>query len=477
MIESFFIRTLSLDFLIGYNSKNFDMNFLILRANILKSNEWFKKKSLTSFSLFDYSRNILDIRCDKNVILNTRCQNCRCVIVVDPVKNVHNFNGFHVTCSCLKKCALNSSTLEFVQKSYNFSPQEFPFTFHKDLILYETFFTETNNKKLDTACNYHFKQKIKSVSFADYEEGRVVNCKLSKIFNDSDLFSFANIFLIGIKLILFKIEENSNQIINLYTTKLLSVNLIDSKSNQLIDFNVSNYNFINSQKIEESLKNQSFFIELKLANLNDSFNLSEFDNELKNNSVLYISVGKTSEQSIVDQLIWKKQQNIVDTVIYCLIDLILTFSLELNSKTLYDITNSNFFQICIHNVLSWSSGRKSSFMTNMKLFPNNVLVVYNDFKLAKIFNDSLEIEGVKNDSNIEHNYPFFKLDSLKNLDEFLNLNTNTLNFNEYDLGIIGEKNLSDFENIKIITNNIIYNIDDVLKKIDLKKNKRKLKGN
>ncbi len=88
-------------------------------------------------------------------------------------------------------------------------------------------------------------------------------------------------------------------------------------------------------------------------------------------------------------------------------------------------------------------------------------MLFNNFTIQKILNHSLEVEGVRDDlylnsKELEHNTS--KLTALQNLDEYLNLDTNTINSNEYEFGTLGQDDPSDLNVVKSTINSLINNI-------------------
>ena len=128
------------------------------------------------------------------------------------------------------------------------------------------------------------------------------------------------------------------------------------------------------------------------------------------------------------------------------------------NKTPFDIQNAEFNLTCPFNVLSWTPARKSSFLLNMQLYKSTILVVLTNFTIADILKQSLEIEGKRCEQFDSHLlYPIFKIKSLQNLNEHLFLDTNTINTNEFDLGIITESDPSNYIKSRNITDQIIKN--------------------
>ena len=61
------------------------------------------------------------------------------------------------------------------------------------------------------------------------------------------------------------------------------------------------------------------------------------------------------------------------------------------------------------------------------------------------------MDGVRDDlylNSIELDDNIYKLLALQNLDEYLNLNTNTINSNEYEFGTVGQDDPSDLNVVK-----------------------------
>jgi hypothetical protein len=437
LIDYFFLFTFQIDYLIGFNSKSFDLSFLILRANILTSQNWFAGKFINSYSLSKYGE--LYAKTNQNINLFIRCSKCEKKIYINSDKNILNSNI--VTCLCQTPSIIQNKSIEFEQKSSFYYIQELPFTYHHDLIQKEQLFVNTTNKKLETVTNFNFKQKIAKI--------RGDKLYLHDEYTLDDLFIIANVFCIGIKLVIFNLFTHSFQIINENVCRLINIILLNSSNNEEIKINIKKFNFKNIAILKRDLDTNIkkfklvFIIDRKFDARND---LSDARGSL------FVSVGKTSDQTRSEQLLWKNTQNIIDTCTYCLIDVLLTISLELKFHTLFDIFSSNFFRICPFNVLSWTSARKSTYISINQRNKFNVEILFNNFVLPKLLNHSLQVEGIpdNNHKDASDQDNIFKLNALKNLDEFLNLNTDTLNCNEFEFGILGNYdpcNIAEIENI------------------------------
>lgn len=450
LINSFFVFTLYLDYLIGYNSKAFDLYFLILRANILSNTtNWYRSKYISSYVLSPFYTNCpIMFKCEKNVLTHIKCPKCSKKIMFsadgDLLKNLSK--ELVVYCLCQNRCVVEGSLVNFEQKSSYFPIQELPFAFHRDLMFQETIFENTSNKKLETASNYHFRQEISEIKYGNTEN---IIVSLKRKFKKNEIFLLANTMIIGVKLVTFTIEKNSNQIMNEKLFKLIDIRFLNTESLQLIDYNRKNFNFnFNANFIQE----ESVFIQLECK---CEENLSEYLKETEKNT-FFVSVGKTSNQTLEDQLLLKNDENLIDTCTYCTFDVILTFALEYVHKTLFDIQNIEFYLQCPFNVLSWTPARKASYLVNMKIYKSSLLIVLTNFKIAHILKESLEIEGIPdNEWKNSLNYPIFKIKSLQNLNEHLNLDTNTINTNEFELGITSESDPGDFISSKNILDRIL----------------------
>jgi len=445
LINSFFVYSLHLDYLIGYNSKSFDLYFLILRAVILNNRDtWFTNKYLSNYDLSSTYGNIT-FKCEKLVSTSIKCPKCFKKIIIgnnlfesiDGTKTVH--------CICQNVCTIDPDSIEFNQRTSFYSVQELPYAFHRDLMFQESIFENTSNKKLETACNYHFKQEISHI--VSTQNGKA-SITLSKKFKKSEIFMIANIFIIGIKLVTFTIENNSNQFLNKKFFKLVNVLLLNSEGKIIFDSRYFNFNL-------ETSPIPNCIITVLLEVTFDNVDLNDF---LFDSNKYFVSVGKTSNQTLEEQLLLKTDRNLIDTCLYCAIDVLLTFALEYVNKTLFDIQNAEFNLTCPFNVLSWTPARKSSFLLNMQLYKSTILVVLTNFTIADILKQSLEIEGKRCDKFDSHLlYPIFKIKSLHNLNEHLFLDTNTINTNEFDLGIITESDPSNYLESKNISDEIIKN--------------------
>ena len=432
LINYFFGSTFDYDYLIGFNSKSFDLGYLILRANILSSNDWYTNKYFTSYNLTSF-RGELTTKTYQNIFLYTRCDKCKAKIYIN--SNTNSFQGSTiVTCACQNTCSLNNDSIEFEQKSPWFFVQELPFTHHQDIIYNQQIFENTKNKKLETVTNFNFRQKIKSI-----ESNHIY---LQDKYTLDDLFILGTVFCVNIKLVVFKMFNHSYQISEEEECRLVNIILIDSNTGLKIENFKLNFKNISQARMDLYLKNISTFNILfqveKTDNITNQLNFQNADFSY------YVSVGKTSDQSRANQLLWKTEQNIIDTLIYCTIDVLLTAATELKFHTLFDIFSSNFFKICPFNVLSWTPARKSTFLATIKRNKICVDIVFNNFTIQKILNHSRAVEG----EQIKEQDYIHRLPALQNLHEYLNLDSNTLNFNEYVFGMNGPYDPSDLQSVQ-----------------------------
>ncbi len=161
MIEQFLAQVyMKTDILIGYNSKQFDLPFLTMRYNFLKTpiKEIFKKPSLlTNYTLsYGYSNSLQSIRLTS---MNVHCPQCKSAVnlnnvhVPDQIDCLKCLSYFALTPEVLAtlKCELSSqwgSKDKGTDKNYSNGQDYTPFLYHHDLlnsqviffILYSLFF-------------------------------------------------------------------------------------------------------------------------------------------------------------------------------------------------------------------------------------------------------------------------------------------------------------------------------------------------
>jgi hypothetical protein len=431
LINYFFGNTAQYDYLIGFNSKSFDLSYLILRANILSGDDWYTNKYFNSYNLTSF-RGELTTKTNQNILLYTRCGKCNTKIYIN--SNLNNFQGKTiVTCSCQNTCILNNDSIDFEQKSPWYFVQELPFTHHQDIIYNKQIFENTKNKKLETVTNFNFRQKIKTI------HSNLIH--LQDVFTLDDLFILGTVFCVNIKLVVFKMFNHSYQIDEEEECRLVNIIIVDSKTGQYIENLKLNFKNIAQARMNLHLKGiQSFNLIFQVENLK----YQQIDQNQNSGFSFYVSVGKTTDQSRANQLLWKTEQNIIDTLIYCMIDVLLTIAIELKFHTLFDIFSSKFFKNCPFNVLSWRPARKSTFLATISRNKLCADVLFDNFTIQKILNHSLAVEGVP----IQDNESIYRLPALQNLDEFLNLDSNTLNFNEYIFGMNGTYDPSVLESVE-----------------------------
>ena len=454
----------NVDVLVGFNSKDFDLNFLIVRHNILKNpHNWFLKPQLVY--LTDYSsKHKLTMQPAKTIQIVTKCPSCDASVYVNKANIYYRSSSegrlvklekgpittsdtmMYVTmCPCQESIPILNVSIE--KKSELFSKIEMPFTYHQDLLLDKRILDEDlTNRKLESICNSQFKQRVESI--VKNESTGLYGIMLYKRFDRSDLFVVGNCFFVGVKIILCSIERNSNQLTPLKGGRIESVELCGGKVGTL------DFNYKNMSKCVALCPVNGVSLCLYVSCENDDL-LHSSQEILDKGGYLYCTVGKTSDQTLEQQLLWKTSENIVDTVTYCVVDVLLTVALERKVKTLFDILHANFLQQTPFSAMCSSAGNKSNNLLVSGMYNNTILSRSNHLGSQIHLDTSLSVEGVPV-SGVSSSDHIYKVSSLQTLNQYLFVNCGTNNSNEFDFSICGEYDPCDFETTKEKLNELLH---------------------
>lgn len=472
----------ALDVIFGYNSFNFDWPYIVARYNYLNPQGIFNLYSIDHVALF---RNnfMFSIKSCNSIRISHRCSVCFKKQYFSKSKSRDTtYNGD----STLKKnfTACNCSMLntpsfdvKVIDKascgveigSLNFQANQFPFTIHRDLILEKTICEKLPNKKLETAALFNFKQRVKSVQPSTYNlcdhDTRHVIVELAQCITLDKLLHGFDYLISTINTYLFSIEECSNQTFIHSKFKFCALGIqprnashfaaIESKIHCAQTIYGTCENNLNilwfKDKRDFLLRHDQFCKDLMSREFSLFYMLQGDFEQLQCDQIskdLYISVGKTSEQSLHQQMNWSCVEDVVNTVSYCCIDVVLTFHLETLFKLNMDLHGSEVMKLPPFNIFNTSAGRKSSFLVNYSLYPDYAICVTKSFKPYIILNAVMEAEQCEK-SNAQ-NSNIIELECSGSINNIIfgakNSNTECFNINEYQVGLPAESDSSNIEN-------------------------------
>ena len=211
------------------------------------------------------------------------------------------------------------------------------------------------------------------------------------------------------------------------------------------------------------------------------------------NREYYVSISKTSDLTLKQQLFWHNEMDILKTCLYCMTDVFLSASLENFVKNNFDIYNSELYTMTSFRSLTSASGDKTQLLTNTRVFneTENEAAIFKTrslFQLNILFFNALEVEGVQakdvpftirrgnpcrsagshgaEDTNPEDEHlqvcgedgggdRFQKIDKIiykipceNDVNSLVNLSNKSSTINEVALNLIDEEDLSVFGNVK-----------------------------
>lgn len=456
MIRNFLAYiSLEIDVLTGYNSKSFDIPFLVLRANILSSNNdnWFLKKNLNCVYLSAYSSSksmnqYICVKSQKKYKIKFTCPNCKVASGLDEFRsttttaptttNKKNQKQLckNLNCLAIKEHVVTEDNVYLEETVYD-KTQEFNFTLHRDLIREKNRILgdDSTSRRLEDKCNEHFREKCIVESEYKIRLVRKMTCV-------EDCIQLCRTFMIGVKILICTVDNISKQLEILLTGRL---GRLEFFTNDSLDdkFFVDKNNFVCFDDIlsRNLQSNKKYNVNIHIVNNCVSKNII-------NSQDTYCTIGKTSDQSLASQLILKSKEGIFKTINYCIFDVLLTFALERKCQTLFDIMPRKFNKMTCNDLLDSPSGVKSTTLLLYSLYGKTTLICSQGLTFLKYFQDALNVECVKFDGQDQFNN-ILKIESNKTLDDYLNLNSP--NSNEYTLGTMGEYDPSDL----VATNKVI----------------------
>lgn len=478
------------DIIFSYNGQRFDLPFLILRYNYLKGKIFEENFSFNSICPINDTRMKISSKNPSNKYYS--CKYCSSEEKIDT--RLQNNNSI-VSLEC-KKCNkpndVNRSKI-FTKEVGSISKyiREFPFSFHKDLYTVDIMKKGCENWKLETLLNIHLKMKIQKIttSIDSSQSSASSNNVLIYLQDDLQIGNIQNIlevFCFNIKLVLFNIESYSGQQYNKQNCILKKLFFIDKEQNlENLDFNnTSSWTHFDKTKWWQFyLDNYAFYFNGSGEKLNTgsgSFKCVFFatlEEEFNSDKIFkssYVSIGKTSTQTLLQQLNWTSENDLVETVLYCMFDSLLTLSLEKSFYTIVNFISMSEEQLTLFESLSKDPPEKASIVYLSYLDKHKVIKQKPEsFQSLKSLIFAMKVEWPEIGESVEHfedddyiaekltkvcsiDENIVKLEASNKLGEIFDLDRDNI-VNEYRMGIDGEWPPDDLNRAKTQFSSLINN--------------------
>jgi hypothetical protein len=280
-------------------------------------------------------------------------------------------------------------------------------------------FRDLENRKLETVCNIIFREEVAGVD--ERPDGNATVWLAKK----NVLNSYDGLLLVGMRLVLFRFNKVTNLKAVLCTGTFCGFKFRDET------------------------------VGLEVCGIASS----DEEGILPADDVIYISVGKTSSLSLVEQLYWQNLNSIVETVNYCIIDAHLANYLEARAQTILEILSAEQLGDYPLRSLFAKSGRKilptlANSLVNDAENPTFQFIIKNPLQQWLFMTSMLVVEGVEAElpENQRHegvDQSIVKIGcyetarTLMRFDDF-----NRANLNEFEIGTMGEGSLGDLNYVK-----------------------------
>ena len=376
----------------------------------------------------------------------------------------------------LTACGAEEKTIKSISKQeckveigcQNFCTKPLPFSIHRDLILEKMVTDGLPNKKLDTAIKLCCKQRIGDILVV--KSGKI-QILAHKVFTGAMFEDDFDYLVHNINLSIFELEEGSMQLISLAALKLIEFGVLDVggilKSGNIgktthglmfkdvcgcendIHWFRCKRDFLLWQ-LQNEKKDEKYIYALIYSTE------GVFEPNYKNVNKMFLSVGKTSEISLKSQMNWASATDIVETVVYCCIDVLLTFQLEKIYKLNLGMWGASVMKMPPFNTFGYNAGTKSEFIVNFSLFPKYAICVTRSLKPYKIFNEIMLAEECEQ-ADISPSSNLLKMKCVESVDDIVygaRSQSECFNINEDNIGFPSEGDMSNINNFKQFNNNI-----------------------
>lgn len=438
MISDFLLHLSTKDFIYGYNSREFDLVYLVNRYGILnylnnddvnnqtnfnqivRVMDFIQRVDIDHFKLdtlaggekikllYEFDFYFFCNKCNKKVVLPRKYTlNNSKILLRDNTGSL-----IIVTCLNCKKNYTETFTIEICKLSIEkrisgYLKYEFPMSYHVDLILNQdlTNNIELQNKRLETLTIYYFRKKVYRI----HETGNYLIVILNDPIDKSEMVNFGNIFLENIKTVTFNVEKITNQLVNCIELKTKDLiffeldedtinkdapdekdkyykqydNIYDSIINNYScsDIEVNNYGktIINTKNKQEQHK----FVPVLILSL-DKKSIVNVKKLYESGGNIFISIGKTSDLEMSVQQHWETYEHVYLTSNYCIKDTEITMQLEYMINSILNVKHSPYQKLCVYDTLSMNAPGKSEFEYVYDLYEIIFIFVFKSFNQLNI---------------------------------------------------------------------------------------------
>lgn len=408
MILQFFKDICHLDFLVSFNGRRFDIPFLVHRYNFLKQDlsELCKTGYNLNYVSLEKYNPLLSICSSRLASFKIKCHICKNEVKFSEKKDGNVCPKCAIQINGILPSASNKNYTNISLSQFTDIALELPLTFHKDLSLVKELSQETQDGKLETICNFHFKKKIAKVWLK--EPSALIRIK--GFCSLAEIESIVNIFFYGAKLVTFSLETNSNQMVQIDNFRLEKICICkeeDARPEQFLAENAQTCDLLQNfsqnlftEKLKKYHHVYTNFCETEFEKCNSSQKFAvyfetDIDRAGFGGSGQFVSLGKTSEITIEESMIWSNVDVAVKTVIYNIYDSVLTKALEDQIMSITEIALG-----CIDHLPSFllfartpAAKGSSCFMLDLRKRQEQVMVSkHESFEQYRMFEWAKEVE-------------------------------------------------------------------------------------
>ena len=371
------------DYIIGYNSDSYDWTFLVNRYKVLK--EGFhtvidpqKRWSRGVIDLVNLPSKIYGISCSTNVVFPATC--CG--------KASPQTSEGYLCSKCKQLIVPSELNLSCQLDMARFTRSIMPFTLHYDIYKNAALTGTLQNKQLNTLVGQTF-----SLEILEYEPLSEVDTFLCRI---KAVVGMKCLFMPNLVCHLVRMNKTTKIPQTLFDGKIVS---------------------LEGDKIVVKITR-------KLCLLTDLGGLS-------------ITIGKTSSISSETQMRWTCVEDMIDTVAYCCVDVLLTFFVEYYTKRLVNLP-TQIFNALPYALLNKTTATLACNLLLYELYEKSLSLSIdagNDTSI--LLYDALRLEGVRA-TGVDVSGGVLRVAAAKTIDEYFSSN----NHNESRLGMNAEPDLS-----------------------------------
>ena len=192
----------------------------------------------------------------------------------------------------------------------------------------------------------------------------------------------------------------SGQMTELRSERLVDIRVIDAETGREVLSQASNsgaFVFCTSVDSFSKLVGSATKFKIRLRLTSASVSATDIDGR----EDLICTIGKTSNQTLAEQILWTGKQAVLNTIKYCVFDVLLTFALERKFQTLFDLFPRKFNRQTFHGLIFSPPGAKSSNLLLYSLYGKRCLFKSTGTRAMHLFLDALKIECVPRSDDIQ----------------------------------------------------------------------------